>query len=224
MKLLYFEDDAIDQRLFKRASKNLEDLDITYYDSYLNLNEDYINSYDGIIIDQYLKDCSAIQFRDKHITVPIAVLSASEKFNGSEEGFIGIWQKPIKENILLNILQKMQAQQKLFSISLEYINELTEDNEEERQDLLQSIYDSIEAHNKALVEYDKLSEGDIQQHLHKQKSKIGIFYLEDLHKKIDNAENQLKNGEPKDKIKFDILEITSSVEEVLKELRTYIKN
>ena len=67
MRLLYFEDDAIDQRLFKRACKNLTDLEITYYDSCVGLKEEYINSYDGIIIDQYLKDCSAIQFRDKNI-------------------------------------------------------------------------------------------------------------------------------------------------------------
>lgn len=223
MRLLYFEDDAIDQRLFKRACKNLTDLEITCYDSCMGLKEEYINSYDGIIIDQYLKDCSAIQFQDKNITIPMAVLSASETLNGSEEGFIGVWQKPIKENILESILHKMDRSQNTSSISLEYINELTEDNAEERLDLLQSIYKSIEEHNQALKDFDILNEQEIQQHLHKQKSKIGIFYLEELHEKIDDAENQLKNGEPKEGIKSAIQEIIMAVTNVLKELETHIK-
>lgn len=222
MRLLYFEDDAIDQRLFKRACKNLTDVDITFYDSCMGLKEQYINSYDGIIIDQYLKDCSAKQFRDKNITIPMAVLSASDTLNGSAEGFIGVWQKPIKENILESILSKMGRSENAATISLEYINELTEDNAEERLDLLQSIYKSIEEHNLALENFDALNEQELQQHLHKQKSKIGIFYLETLHKKIDDAENQLKNGELKDTIKSAIEEIRTAVTSVLKELQTHI--
>ena len=224
MRILYFEDDAIDQRLFRRASNGIAELEITYYDSCIGLAEDYINSYDGIIIDQYLRDCSAIQFQNKNIKIPMAVLSASENLNGSEEGFIGIWQKPIKQHILQEILKKMRGSTTSSTISLEYINELIEDNEEERQELLKSIYESIADNNQALEAYDSLPEKDIQQHLHNQKSKIGIFYLDDLHKKIDNAENRLKNGESKNAVNLSVLEIKSEVNKVLKELQTYIKN
>lgn len=223
MRLLYFEDDAIDQRLFKRACKNLPGLEITYYDSCMGLKEDYINSYDGIIIDQYLKDCSAMQFRDKNITIPMAVLSASEKLNGSEEGFIGIWQKPIKENVLKMILEKMDFPNlEREVISMEYIDELTEGNLDERKDLLKSIYKSIEQNNDALKTFDLLESKEIQQYLHKQKSKVGIFYLEKLHAKIDSAEDKFKNGEDKNEIKQEVVDIVKAVSAFLIELKSNI--
>lgn len=218
MRILYFEDDLIDQRLFKRACKNIPNLEVAYYESCLGLEENYINSYNGIIIDQYLSDCSAIQFQDKKITAPMAVLSASEKLNGPNQGFIGIWQKPIKENILKEILQKMKRGRSTAQISLEYIHELTEGNNAESKELLDTIYKSIAVHNQALANIDQLDAQTAQQHLHKQKSKIGIFYLEELHELIDNIENQLKNGVSIKSVKNEISVVVNNTNKVLEEL------
>lgn len=225
MRLLYFEDDAIDQRLFKRACKNLTDVEFTFYDSCLGLKEEYINSYDGIIIDQYLRDCSVVQFQDKNITTPMAVLSASETLQGSEDGFLGVWQKPIKENVLQDILKKIKAIHKKPTsvVSLEYINDLTQGDEAEKQELLESIYQSIEENNQSLENANSLAVDALQQCLHKQKSKVGIFYLEELHRTIDQAENKLKNGEAKKSVLPSVVEIVKETRNILVDLKTHIK-
>lgn len=224
MRLIYLEDDLIDQRLFKRACRDIKDLEVTYYTSCKGLKEEYLNSYDGIIIDQYLQDCSIKEFADKHIHIPMAALSASEILVAEHDYNVGIWQKPIKEDALKDIIKKMQAagKEKNNNLSLEYINELTQGDEAEKMDLLQSIYKSIHEHNEQLDKAGSLSNADLQQLLHKQKSKVGIFYLEELHQLIDHAENDLKNGADKSTVLPKVTTITSQTAELLKELKSLL--
>lgn len=224
MRIIYLEDDLIDQRLFKRACRDIEDLEVTYYASCKGLSEEYLNSYDGIIIDQYLQDCSIKEFSDKHIHIPMAALSASEILAAEHEHNIGIWQKPIKEDALKDIVKKMQSKgkAKAASLSLEYINELTQGDEEEKLDLLQSIYKSIQENHEQLEQVNSLSNADLQQLLHQQKSKVGIFYLEDLHQLIDHAENDLKNGADKSAVLPKVAIITSQTADLLKDLKSLL--
>lgn len=225
MRIIYLEDDLIDQRLFKRACRDIKNLEVTYYVSCLGLKEDYINSYDGIVIDQFLQDCSIKQFADKHITIPMAVLSASEKLVSEHPANLGIWQKPIKEDTLRDILLKMQPSknESISTLSLEYITDLTQGDEAETQDLLQSIYKSIEENNHELENAADLSAQDLQQYLHKQKSKIGIFYLEKLHRQIDQAENKLKDGATVESILTLVSDIVKQTSNMLIDLKTHLK-
>lgn len=226
MRILYFEDDAIDQRLFKRACRNLEGLEVTYQDSCNELEEDYINSFDGIIVDQYLKDCSISHFSSMNITPPMAVLSASEKLVGSEEGFVGIWQKPIKDYLLKDILaalKKKSNKQNDLTVSFEYIEELTDGNPAEKEELLRSIAQSIQSNNNVLKNFDATPREAILQNLHQQKSKVGLFYLESLHGRIDKSENDLKNGATKEDVLEAVNQIVSETDHILSQLTDYLK-
>ncbi len=224
MRIIYLEDDLIDQRLFKRACRDIENLEVTYYASCMGLKEEYLNSYDGIVIDQYLQDCSIKQFADKQISIPMAVLSASEKLIAEHPSNLGIWQKPVKEQIVREILNKMNSlkTQKVSTISMAYIDDLTQGNESEKKELLQSIYQSIEDNNAMLQKANSLSSEDLQQNLHKQKSKVGIFYLEELHHEIDQAENKLKDGLAKETVLDAVSQIVKETEKVLTDLKKHI--
>ncbi len=222
MRIIYFEDDEIDLRLFQRACRNIESLEIKHYPSYLELSDPYINSYDGIVLDQFLSDCSIEQFVKRDITIPTAVLSASNELNRmNPEDFIGVWQKPIKEEGVREIMQNMSDLAPDI-ISMTYIEDLTLGNETDRMELLTSIFSTIKLHIEKIESFERMAVDEVVHHLHNLKSKVGIFYLENLHKTIDNLEGRLRDGEAIEMIQVHLNSVISRTKKVLTQINNKI--
>jgi hypothetical protein len=224
MKIVCFEDDSIDQKLFERVASSFDGVEFSYYNSLHGLNETYLNSYDGIIMDQYLEDGGIDDLTKLNIKVPIAVLSASGILKSSIEfETVGVWQKPIRKNVLEEIIKMFPSSPSDEIISIEYIKDLCQGNVDEMKQLIADIYESMSIHQAALLDHASLDAENVRHHLHNQKSKVGIFYLEDLHAKIDVAENSLKDGKQLSEIQDVLQEILRKSQNVLEQIKNYLE-
>lgn len=205
-----------------RVARSIPGLEATCYASVHGVEEDYINSYDGIVLDQFLGgEQSADQIAGMKLEKPIAFLSASESMRKDCKcNAVGLWQKPVKKEALFEMIGNFSPESTLVDqISMEYITDLTGNDDADSKELLQTIHDGMLENATELENFRALDAEKVRQLLHTQKSKIGIFYLDALHKEVSRAENHLKDGKSIGDIDRKIENINLRTKKVLSQIK-----
>ncbi len=187
MKVLYFEDDLIDQKSLKRLiSRNYPEveLQIVSDEEEFNLALEKMN-FDLILADQFIDSIHVFNYLKDLAGQKIVLVSGMKNvFNKDNEiqvSLAGYLTKPIKAEDLEKYIIKRSTIENLADGDEEFIIELKESIKTEIQKEI-ALYNEEES-NETKANW-----------IHKTKSKIAILEAYELHNKAIELEKKLRNN------------------------------
>ena len=210
MKLLYVEDDTVDQMAFSRLSRGVSDL---HFDLATSIDEAFAliesNQYDLILSDFYLGRDTAMDLFDRILHIPVILLSGGDEIRPMQgKGFpnyIGSLVKPLKleelQAIMNGTLQKMPPKStppinrrpNLLEFDFTYLERLGGATDTFKMEMLE-IFCQLGTEELPQIEQSLQSKNyqSIQRLVHKLKSNLRILGLQRL---LETAESIEKASE-----------------------------
>ncbi len=186
MKILYFEDDLIDQKSLKRLiNRNYPEVELQIVSDEEEFNSalERVN-FDLILADQFIDSVHVFNYLKDLVDQKIVLVSGMEsvfnKDNEIEVNLAGYLTKPVKAEDLKKYIIKRSIIENLANGDEEFIIELKESIKTEIQKEI-PLYNE-EASNEAKANW-----------IHKTKSKIAILEAYELHNKATELEQNLRN-------------------------------
>lgn len=201
-------------------------------------------SYDFILMDIQMPGLSGIDTTKKiraelNMQTPVIGLSAFcqslEQQNAINAGMNAYLTKPVDERKLLELLnhysdwdaEPVTAQHsQLKLVNIDYLQRLTGGNKENIQDLLNKAFDFLPSEVKRLQESFAAEDQQlIKETAHNMKSTLRILGVDEhvSSKVIQIEKGNLSENSEKERMKYLIAELDSSVQAVLQELREYLE-
>ncbi len=187
MKILYFEDDLIDQKSVKRLiQKNYPQVEL-----YLASNEEEFElivekmDFDLILADQFIDSIHVFNYIKRLYNQKIVLISGMDSIfkekNDIEIDLIGFLTKPIKAEDLEKYIIKKST-----------IENLADGDEDFMTELKASIKSEI---SKEIALYNEEDSNEAKANwVHKTKSKITLLEVHELHTKAIELEKKLRNN------------------------------
>jgi len=213
MRLLCFEDDAIDQKIIARIAQRTEHVEIVFASGLNEKSKQKIDAADALVLDQYLAGGSAKDFETLNLNKPVAVLSASNTLQ-SNLNCVGIWQKPLTIDKWIHMLCVLESEMEL---RLDYFNDLVGDDQSLKTELLQKVTKSLVSYQEK--EKERLQEVDLQSELHKLKSRLGLFDKQCLWQFVDTIEQKLSKGAQKGAFGTELALISKMLSKLIEQLK-----
>ncbi|MFV0531235.1 MAG: hypothetical protein ACK5MD_07325 [Flavobacteriales bacterium] len=200
MKILYFEDDLIDQKSLKRLiDKNYPEIElhIASTEEEFNLIIEKMN-FDLILADQFIDSVHVFNYLKRLTNQKIILVSGTESIfeqTNDIENLAGFLTKPIGIDDIEKYMIKGQST----------IESLADGDQDFIAELKKSIKTEIQ---NEIAQYNEEDSNEAKANwIHKTKSKVALLEVYNLHSKATELERNLRNN-----INCD------------EELRTYFKN
>ncbi len=208
MKVLYFEDDLIDQKSLKRL------FDRNYPDAELHIasNEEEFNlilekmNFDLILADQFIDSIHVFNYlkelNNQKIVLVSGIDNIFEQGNDIKVDLVGFLSKPINAKDLEKYMVRRSTIESLADGDEDFIIELKESIKSEIQSEI-TLYNEEDS-NEAKANW-----------IHKTKSKIALLEVHELHNKATELEQNLRNDVNCDD---ELKNYLNAYQEVLKQL------
>ncbi|MFV0237626.1 MAG: response regulator [Flavobacteriales bacterium] len=186
MKILYFEDNLIDQKSLERLlNKNYPNTKLYIASNAVEFNHILKKiDFDLILADQFIDSIHVFNYlkdlNNQKIVLVSGIDNIFEKESEIQVNLTGFLSKPIKASDLEKYIEKQSALEDLADGDKSFIMELKE-----------SIKAEIE---REIIQYNEGDSNEVKANwIHKTKSKIALLEIHELHNKATKLEQDLRN-------------------------------